>query len=227
MKGLTMDSLDDFHKEIMSQVEYFTPSPTLFRKLDEEWRSYLNATVSYYRWLAIAVKLLKPRRILELGSYTGGSMLCLLQELPPDSEIISVDLERDLRFIPSEVFDDPRIRFVFGNDLDLSIYGDNLPEDIDFLFIDTEHIYQQISREWSIYKYLLKNEAIVVIDDIRLNDMYKFWEELPYEKLEITRDCHDSGFGFFVFHVKFEESGQNLIKAYRASLKVMSSAAEV
>jgi hypothetical protein len=51
-----------------------------------------------------------------------------------------------------------------------------------------------------IYKDLCKDGALIVLDDIRMNDMYGFWEELAYPKLEITADCHESGFGVFLYH---------------------------
>lgn len=216
---------DVLHAQIMNRVEGFVSNRSLFRLLDEEYSNYLNGEGGYYyRWLAGAVNAMQPRRILELGSYTGGSILCMLQELGQSSELISVDMEKDLRFCPPEVFDDVRIRFVFGNDLDLSIFGGNIPFDVDFLFIDTDHTYQQIAKEWSVYQHLLSNEAIVVLDDIRLNDMYRFWQELDYKKLETTDDCHISGFGFFVFRREPEADEEARLRAaFRASLQALSS----
>jgi predicted O-methyltransferase YrrM len=220
---LTLINLKSLHMEIMRETAHADIDVTLFRQLDEEYQGYLNDPKIYYRWLIVAVKLLKPARILELGSFTGVSTLCFLQELDNSSELISVDIEKDLRFVPGEALSDPRLRLVFGNDLDLSIYRDVIPNNIDFLFMDTDHSYQQISREWLIYQYLLKDGAIVVMDDIRLNDMYKFWEELPYEKLEITDDAHWSGFGVFVFSAMPGSDEQNLKRARQNSREVMES----
>jgi len=42
----------------------------------------------------------------------------------------------------------------------------------------------------------LKKGAIVVFDDIRLNDMFPVWESLNYDKVENTNPNHYSGFGF-------------------------------
>jgi cephalosporin hydroxylase len=73
-----------------------------------------------------------------------------------------------------------------------------IPVNVDFLFIDTEHTYEQVSREWAVYKRWLLDGAIVALDDIRMNDMPRFWNELQYEKLDLTEFCHpESGFGVF------------------------------
>ncbi len=43
------------------------------------------------RWLAFLSKLLRPRRILEIGAFTGYATLCLAEGLAPDGEIISLE----------------------------------------------------------------------------------------------------------------------------------------
>jgi len=84
------------------------------------------------------------------------------------------------------------------------------------LFIDTDHTFNQISAEWKIYKNLCNPGAIVILDDIRMNDMLDFWKSLPYPKLEITKKCHFSGFGFFLYT---EEKQPDPLMAYRKALQ--------
>jgi len=195
-----MRSPKELHDAIMKQLADYQPNWRLLRKLDKEWTGYVNGEGgNYYKWLALAVRIARPRKILELGTYTGTSALMMYSEMPAEASLVTVDKMRDRRFIPPEVYQDQRIGFVIGDDLNLSIYGAASPSDIDFLFVDTEHRYAQVSREWRVYRDRLATEAYVVLDDLRLNDMYRFWDEVQYEKLEVTPDCHDSGFGFFLF----------------------------
>jgi hypothetical protein len=217
--------LESFHNEILLRKAEFVRDSGLFRFFDAQYLSYMDSEDEcYYCWLALAVKILKPRHVLELGSFTGGSAVCVFQELAESSRLTTIDILRDLRFCPPEMLKDPRVSFVSGNDLDLSIFQGGVPLDIDFLFIDTAHDYKQVSAEWSIYQHLLLAGALVVVDDIRLNGVGRFWEELPHKKLDISKNCHSSGFGIFVFEreIRINEE-QRLSKALQASRKAISS----
>ena len=217
--------LRTLNDEIMSRRESFVPDPGLFSLFDDEYLGYMNSEdEAYYRWLALAVRILQPGHVLELGSFTGGSAVSIFQELARLARLTMVDIEKDLRFCPAEMLEDPRVAFVCGNDLDLSIFGDGIPAGIDLLFIDTVHNYRQISAEWEIYQHLLSDEALVAVDDIRLNDMGKFWDTLRYEKFDATRDCHSSGFGIFIFERGIEmDEQERLNRALQASKNALAS----
>lgn len=192
-------------------------------KVNDKYRNYMYGREGgvYYHWLALAVRLLTPRHILELGNHLGASTLMMYSEIRSDTELfLSVDIVHNLAFVPDCVFADPRMRFAFGNDLDLSIYGDPLPLGFDFVYIDTLHERQQLEDEWAIYQHLCTPGALVVLDDIHLNDMYGFWESLPYPKLDIS-DLHTSGFGVFTYlpSTAFSQTEATTC-AYRTALQV-------
>ncbi len=202
-----------------SRYEYQLPWP-LFTLVNEEYLGYLKNTNGgnyYYQWLALLVKTVRPNLILELGSAFGLSALMMFSELSETARLISCDLVKQLDFVPSHVFNDPRLRFCFGNDLNLNIFNDDLPIGIDILFIDTAHTFSQVSAEWNIYQHLCNPGAIVVLDDIRMNDMFNFWESLPYPKLELTQECHVSGFGIFSYT---PGNNPNALSAYREALRI-------
>ena len=66
----------------------------------------------------------------------------------------------------------------------------------DLFFVDTIHLAHQLEEEIKLYSPYWKKGAIVVFDDIRLNDMFPVWESLNYDKVENTNPNHYSGFGF-------------------------------
>lgn len=111
-------------------------------------------------------------------------------ELSETSRLVTCDLAPTLKFVPPAVMSDARLRFYSGNDLDLNVFSDELPVGIDILFIDTEHTFAQVSAEWAVYRHLCNAGALIVLDDIRMNDMPRFWDALPYPKLELTEECH-------------------------------------
>src|SRR6185295_5572717 len=92
---------------------------------------------------------------------------------------------------------DRRFRQILGDTRDVRGIIDS---GVDLLFIDsgTEHVYSLISAEWRLYESCLTDRAIVVCDDIRVNDMPRFWDELPYEKMDVG-GAESSGFGVFQY----------------------------
>jgi len=64
------------------------------------------------------------------------------------------------------------------------------------MFIDTDHTYAQVSKEWELYRPRQSEQCLVVFDDITMNDMGRFWDELTCAKLETGGTYHYTGFGF-------------------------------
>jgi predicted O-methyltransferase YrrM len=214
------DSLTRLHGDIVAASRTYQPPADVLSRVDEEYRGYIvnaEGRSFYYQWLALAVRLLKPSLAVELGGGLGASTLIMLSELPMAARLVTCDLRPTLKFVPASATSDARFRFVSGNDLDLSIFGVDLPIGIDLLFIDTDHTFVQLAAEWSVYRHLCNPGALVVLDDVLMNDLPRFWEALPYPKLELTRECHFSGFGAFRYET---EARPNPLEAYRAALRV-------
>lgn len=175
------------------------------KKLDREYLAYLTEggpSGAYYQWLTLVAKNADARMIIELGNRFGTSTIALYAGMKPSQILYSVDVSEDQRFVPDCILRDSRVKFLIGNSLDLSLYGEHgadIPLNIDILWIDTAHYYEQVSAEFAVFEPLLADEAIVVLDDINLNDMRRFFDEVPYEKFDLTASCHKSGFGAFVY----------------------------
>ena len=57
------------------------------------------------RMLSIFSKAIKPNRILEIGTYTGYSALCLAEGLADNGELYTVDKNKELEDIAHKYFD--------------------------------------------------------------------------------------------------------------------------
>ena len=57
------------------------------------------------RLLALLAKLVSPKRILEIGTYTGYSALCLAEGLQTDGRIDTLDIDEELTDIQRRYFD--------------------------------------------------------------------------------------------------------------------------
>lgn len=99
------------------------------------------------RVLAMLSSLVAPKRILELGTFTGYSALCLAEGLQPDGELHTVEHNDEDADALSQLFaSDPRIHLHIG---DASELINVLPAPWDLAFIDAN------KREYSQYLSLL------------------------------------------------------------------------
>ncbi|GAA4421160.1 O-methyltransferase [Nibrella viscosa] len=91
------------------------------------------------RLLAMISHMLRPRRILEIGTYTGYSALCLAEGLTDDGRLITIDNNEELEdFARSYWNESPygdRIDFRLGNAPDLI---PDIDEVFDLVFIDAD-----------------------------------------------------------------------------------------
>lgn len=91
------------------------------------------------RYLAEVSYMMRPRRILEIGTYTGYSALCLAEGLADDGKIITIDVNEELETFTRSFFDESP----FADKIDYRI-GDageiipTLDEVFDLVFIDAD-----------------------------------------------------------------------------------------
>lgn len=195
---------------------------------DKEHYEYLTkggAAGGYLHWLTLLTKYSNAKTIVELGNRYGSSTIAIFHGLKKNQKFLTVDMEKDQRYVPEKIFKDPRVKFVFGDCLNLDSYlksGTKIPVDIDILFTDTVHFYEQVSAEFAVYEPLLSDEALVVIDDIHLNDKGKFFSSAPYEKYDLTGICHISGFG--AIHYKRPPEERKRTAQERIQLALIRSA---
>ncbi len=91
------------------------------------------------RVLSILAKMISPKNILEIGTYTGYSALCLAEGLQKDGKLVTIDKNEELEnrargyFLESEF--NEQIEFKLGNALDLI---PKLKPSFDLIFMDAD-----------------------------------------------------------------------------------------
>lgn len=86
------------------------------------------------RLLKMLAAMIRPRRVLELGTFTGYSTLCLAEGMDPDSELHTVEIDDEAEEELSELFSaDSRIRLHIGDALEVV---PRLGGEWDLVFID-------------------------------------------------------------------------------------------
>ena len=175
----------------------------------------LNKTGNgYYQFLPCLIEVLQPKQIVELGGAMGVACLCMLHGTDYQNfELHSITLEEhglEFSYIDKEY---SNFHPVVGDDLNLDNW---LQMDVDFVgqintgpnlvktdlwFIDSLHEEAQLRAELELYKQFFKSGAIILFDDIFLNEgMRRVWDDMDNilkvkEKRDLTYPCHWSGFG--------------------------------
>lgn len=126
--------------------DHTRPRPALL----DELRAYTYAHVADAQMqvgqvegtlLKMLVALMQARRVLELGTFTGYSALCMAEALPPDGELITCDRDPEVTRIARSFFDrsehGSKIRIALGDALDTVRALPERPE-FDLAFIDAD-----------------------------------------------------------------------------------------
>lgn len=125
-------------------VAHSQPEPELLQQLNREtWQKVMQPRMlsGHFqgRVLSMLSKLIRPKNILEIGTYTGYSALCLAEGLQKDGTLHTIDINEELYDFQRKYFD----ASPYGNQIiqhigDASEVITNLSETFDLLFIDAD-----------------------------------------------------------------------------------------
>lgn len=115
--------------------------------------------------LTMLVKLVKPRRVLEIGCFTGYSTVCMAYGLPEGGHIDSLEINEELEYLILEGFEKAgvkdRITMHFG---DAKKTLGTLQGPYDLVFMDAD------KRDYCAYyeqmKPLLHSGSLILADDV-------------------------------------------------------------
>ena len=92
-------------------------------------------------FLEMISRMIRPRRILEIGTFTGYSTICLAKGLAPDGLLYTLDINEELEPIFSKYFQqselDTKIKFIAGNAIEVI---PEIEETFDLVFIDADKV---------------------------------------------------------------------------------------
>ena len=163
------------------------------------------------------VEPIKPRTVVEIGTGWGGTLFLFATVAGPDAILVSLDLPSSLfgrgypkwkdRLYKSFARDGQKLELVRGNSHQASSM-DAVKQclgsrQIDVLFIDGDHTYEGVKKDFELYSPLVRKGGLIVFHDITPNlknseiEVPLFWNELrdAYENSEIRFLQDESGIG--------------------------------
>lgn len=146
-----------------------TPVP-LLQRADE-----FEALLEMYRERA-------PKRVLEIGTYHGGTLYHWLQNAQPGTRVVSVDsyaTDVDNRplyegWMPEGV----SLDVIEGDTGDLRVFLQvaKCSPEYDWVFIDAGHRYDEVKHDWLSFGQL--STGVVAFHDILYPDVARLWDEI-------------------------------------------------
>ena len=117
------------------------------------------------RFLSLLSKIIQPKKILEIGTFTGYATLCLAEGLAADGQIITLDKNEELSYLPKKYFllspQAQQIEFILG---DAKETLQRLDTTFDLVFIDADK--SGYLQYWELIKTRLNPGAVVLIDNM-------------------------------------------------------------
>lgn len=150
--------------------EHISPEPDYLKRLTRESNLRLiNGRMCsghlQGRLLKMLTRLIAPKRVLELGTFTGYSALCIAEGLADDARLVTIEVDDELEDFIRRQFDSSpfgdKIELRIGSALEIcSSFPD---ESFDMIFIDAD------KREYPAYlaegERLLRPGGMVIADN--------------------------------------------------------------
>jgi caffeoyl-CoA O-methyltransferase len=147
-----MNTQNEIHKYILNHID--TEDEVLY-KLDRE----TNLTVIGGRMisghlqgqvLTMLSKMIQPKRILELGTFTGYSAICLAKGLQENGKLITIEIDDELESLSSKYFKKAGMQDIISQQIGSALeIIPTLKESFDLVFMDAD------KREYTKYYELV------------------------------------------------------------------------
>ena len=169
------------------------------------------------------LKDIRPKVILEIGTLQGGTLFLFTRIANPEATLISLDLPGGPYGGGYAEWKKPLFQFFAKSKQKIELVNADSHDPktlelirnvlngrrVDFLFIDGDHTYEGIKRDFEMYSSLVKEGGIIAFHDIAKYphettcDVNKFWNEIKkdYEFLEIIEDINQNWAGIGVIYL--------------------------
>mgnify|MGYP000627117432 CR=1 FL=1 len=199
-------------------VAHSQREPKILQELTKEtWQKVLNPRMIsgafQGRILSMITKLTQAKSILEIGTYTGYSALCLAEGLSAEGKIITIDKNEELATLQNKYFEKSGFRnqitqFV-GNAIEII---PTIDEKFDLVFIDADK--SNYSAYFDLLIDKLPSGAIIIADNV-------LWSGKILDQAEIAKDGDTRALDGFNKKVTQDIRVENVLMPVRDGLMVI------
>ncbi|TPE45150.1 O-methyltransferase [Pontibacter mangrovi] len=164
------------------------------------------------RLLSMYSKMIQPKQILEIGTYTGYSALCMAEGLQPGGTLHTVDINEELEERVRGYFEESgygeQMKLYIGNALEIV---PTLDVAFDLVFIDADKI--NYTRYYEMVVDKVRPGGYIIADNV-------LWSGKVLEKYRKKLDEDTKAVMDFNLHVHQDERVENLLLPVRDGLMI-------
>ena len=162
------------------------------------------------RLLSMLSKMITPCMILEIGTYTGYSAICLAEGLTENGKLITIDInpeqeDRIRKFIAEAGMED-KIQFIVGDAVNII---KSLPHTYDIVFIDADKSNYQ--RYYDMVFDKVRSGGYIIADNV-------LWSGKVVEEDALTKDKDTKTLNAFNQFIQSDSRVENILLPIRDGL---------
>ena len=162
------------------------------------------------QWLALFSQMVQPKLVVEIGTFTGYSAICLAEGLAPEGVIHTIEYDEELETIIRQFIDkgdlNDKIKLHVG---DAKILLQDLPDNIDLAFIDADKLAYKGYYDAILPK--MRKGGYIVIDNV-------LWHGKVLD--EKAKDQKTKSLQEFVAYVHADKNVKNFLLPLRDGLMI-------
>ena len=178
-----------FFEEISPEMDRYlenhaSSEPDILKRLRKETfqkttQPHMISGYQQGRLLTILSKIIQPKNILEIGTFTGYATLSLAEGLHQEGKITTLDVNEELAYLPKKYFAESTFSSQIDFQLkDAKIFLEETTEIFDLVFIDADK--ENYVEYFKLIKEKIKSGSVVIFDNVLWYG--KVLEEEPKQK---------------------------------------------
>ena len=165
------------------------------------------------RILSMYAKMLQPKALLEIGTYTGYSALCMAEGLAPEGVLHTIDINEELenriaKFVNQSPYAS-QIKLHIGNALEVI---PTLLESFDLVFIDADK--GNYAAYYDLLIGRLPSGAVIIADNV-------LWSGKVLDDAELAKDKDTKALHLFNAKIQEDDRVENVLMPVRDGLMVI------
>jgi len=211
--------MDFLKRELQEYIENHTEEePEILKKLNRETYSkiLMPRMLSGHlqgRVLSMLSKMIKPKRILEIGTFTGYSAICLAEGFEEGGELITIDVNEELEDMARRYFVkaglEEVIDYRIGNAMKII---PDLAGSFDLVFIDADkenysHYFDMVIDKMNVGAFLIADNVL--------------WSGKVIEEDEVEKNKDTKGIVMFNKKIQDDKRVENVLFPIRDGLMII------
>ncbi len=165
------------------------------------------------RVLSMFSHMIRPKTILEIGTYTGYSALCMAEGLVENGKLITIDINEELEDMVRTYFNDSsfgaNIDFRIGNAIEII---PTLNESLDLIFIDADK--ENYSNYFDLVIDKMASGGILIADNV-------LWSGKVVDPSQLEKDEETQALHHFNQKVMKDDRVENVLMPIRDGIMVV------